>query len=94
MLYFFTYQLTCLEKYTELEVTQMANLFFHAWMCKIVDLFWHILIQNEERNQIVIPLWFERNLFQKTAQRNLIGDNINLEWGKVPVPVKSQITPH
>lgn len=56
MLYFFTYQLTCLEKYTELEVTQMANLFFHAWMCKIVDLFWHILIQNEEKNQIVIPL--------------------------------------
>lgn len=94
MLYFFTYQLTCLEKYMELEVTRMANLFFHAWMYKIVDLFWHILIQNEEKNQIVIALWFERNLFQKTAQRNLIGVNINLEWEKVPVPVKSQITPH
>lgn len=59
-----------------------------------MDLFWHMLINNEEKNQIFIPFWFERNLFQKAPWRNLIGDNVNLEWEKVPVPVKSQIAPN
>lgn len=63
-------------------------------MPKIMDLFQYTLIKNEEMNQIFIPFWFEGNLFQKTPWRNLIGDNINLDWEKVPVPVQSQIIPH
>lgn len=43
----------------------MANLLFCAWIPKIMGLFWHMLIKNEEKNQIFIPFGLKEICFRR-----------------------------